>query len=109
MTERGLERPTEVAPVIQLINDELEQHWGLSPGSKGDAIVEALTQAFRYVLMTHETSNARAVYQWLVTIFPKKEEKFLLVVIIRYLRAHTRKHQGAIRKSRRYQQVPISF
>ena len=41
--------------------------------SEGGAIAEAMTQSFRYALMTQESSNARDVHRWLVTIFPKKE------------------------------------
>ena len=31
----GFERPAEVAPVLHIINDELEQHWFLSPRVRG--------------------------------------------------------------------------
>ena len=79
------------------------------PRFKGGAIAEATTQAFRYALMTQESSNASNVHQWLVPIFPKKELKFLLMVTIIYLRVQIRGHQGPRRRSRRYQEVPSSF
>ena len=73
--------------MVHIINYKLEQQWVFPPESEGYAVAEALTQAFRYALMTQETSNASAVHRWLVTISPKKEDKFLLMVTIRYLGA----------------------
>ena len=71
------------------------------PRSEGVAVAEALMHMLRYAFMMHDTSFARDMHQWLVTIYPDKEEKLSLMLATRSSWDLTRGHQGTRRRGSR--------